>query len=133
MRRILMIAGIFATVCACGLLLLFWGGHRPDTPASPQISDADIVSVTRARPLPTLSKGEESQGVDPEAFYQAIIDNNIFRRLNWQPPQRESAYTLLGTAVATDGSSATAYIQERKSGQFYAVVDSFLLTSLVSM
>ncbi len=61
------------------------------------------------------------QQVDPEAFYQTIIDNNIFRPLNWEPPLHESAYTLLGTAIATDGSSATAYIQERKSNRFYAV------------
>jgi len=55
------------------------------------------------------------------AFYKVIIDNNLFRPLNWEPLQSESAYMLLGTAIVTDGSEATAYIQERESGQFHAV------------
>lgn len=58
---------------------------------------------------------------DFEPYYQTIIDNNIFRPLNWESPQRISAYRLLGTAIATDGSSAKAYIQERESKQFYVV------------
>lgn len=58
---------------------------------------------------------------DLEPYYQTIIDNNIFRPLNWEPPQRVSAYRLLGTAIANDGSSSEAYIQERESKQFYTV------------
>ena len=68
-----------------------------------------------------LQKSEVLHQSDPDTFYQTIIDNNIFRPLNWKPPQRVSAYELLGTVIATDGSSATAYIQERKSNQFSAV------------
>ena len=57
----------------------------------------------------------ETQHSDPEAFYQTIIDSNIFRPLNWEPPHRESDYRLLGTILAADGHQGTAYIQDLKS------------------
>ena len=63
----------------------------------------------------------ETQHSDPDAFYQTIIDNNIFRPLNWEPPHREPDYRLLGTIIAADGHEATAYIQDRKSETMYAV------------
>ncbi len=102
-------------MCIYGGVRLFW---KPD--ASPNVP-AEAAPVKRDEKRARLSKQTNTQQVDPDAFYQTIIDNNIFRLLNWKPPQRESAYTLLGTAIAADGSTATAYIQERESNRFYAV------------
>lgn len=115
MRSILIFTVIVSIVCVYGGVRLFW---KPD--ASPNIP-AEAVLVKRDEKRERLSKQTDTQQVNLDAFYQTIIDNNIFRPLNWKPPQRESAYTLLGTAIAADGSSATAYIQERKSDRFYAV------------
>lgn len=122
MKYILLSLGIIVVVCMFGGLLLF----RPPI-NKPAISVFSPIVSTSAVPMnrgaeigdPTLSPKGHSMGLD--AYYQIIIDNNIFRPLNWEPPQRVSAYTLLGTAIATDSSSAEAYIQERESNQFYAV------------
>lgn len=62
-----------------------------------------------------LTQQSETQHLDPDTFYQTIIDNNIFRPLNWEPLHREPDYRLLGTIIATDGHQATAYIQDLKS------------------
>ena len=115
MRSILIFTFIVSIVCIYGGVRLFW---KPD--ASPNVP-AEAALVKRDEKRARLSKQTDTQQVDPDAFYQTIIDNNIFRPLNWKPPQRESAYTLLGTAIAADGSTATAYIQERESKQFHAV------------
>ena len=123
MRYILIFTGIVSIVCVYGGVRLFWelAAHSPNISAAPGIVPADAVSVNQDTKRSSLPKHTDTQQVDPDAFYQTIIDNNIFRPLNWEPPQRVSAYALLGTAVTADGSSAKAYIQERKSDRFYAV------------
>ncbi len=122
MRSILIFTSIVSIVCVYGGVRLFWepAAHSPNISASPRVVPTDTASVNRGTKRSRLLKHTETQQVDPDTFYQTIIDNNIFRPLNWEPPQRESAYTLLGTAIV-DGSNATAYIQERKSDRFYAV------------
>ena len=121
MQRILISAG-FLTLACLFAVFLFWHRNVPDVLASPKIANTlPIASVKSSPPQGQIPKSELPQQVDLDAFYQTIIDNNIFRPLNWEPPQREPAYTLIGTAVATAGNTATAYIQEHKSNQFYAV------------
>lgn len=122
MRHILIYIVIIFVVCVLGWGLLFWiHGHSPNMSASPSTVPADVASVNQGTKRSALPKLTDTQKVDPDAFYQTIIDNNIFRPLDWEPVQHESTYRLLGTAIATDGSSAKAYIQERKSDRFYAV------------
>ena len=122
MRYILIFTAILFMACVIGGLRLFW---KPENTSGTFNSDHFVSTESTTTNLDTkrsdLSKYTETQYTDPEAFYQTIIDNNIFRSLNWEPPQRISAYTLLGTTIATDSSSAEAYITERKSNQFYAV------------
>lgn len=122
MRYILIFAAILLMACVIGGLGLFW---KPANTSGTFNSDRFVSTESTAAILDTkrsdISKHTETQYTDPETFYQTIIDNNIFRPLNWEPPQRISAYTLLGTTIATDSSSAEAYITERKSNQFYAV------------
>ena len=105
------------------VLFLFWHVYSSSAPASSQIADTqNLASEKHPQHHPQLP-----QQVDLDAFYQTIIDNNIFRPLNWEPPQREPAYTLIGTAVATAGNTATAYIQERKSDRFYTKLTGFVV------
>ncbi len=121
MRRTLIFFGILTTVCILGILL-FWDKYSPDSPASPKTASmSSIAPVKSSAPQAQMPKSAELRRGNPGAFYQTIIDNNIFRPLNWEPPQREPIYILLGTAITTDGNTATAYIQERKSDQFYVV------------
>ena len=123
MRYILIFTGIVFIVCVYGGVRLFWelAAHSPNISAAPGIVPADAVSVNQDTKRLSLPKHADTQQVDPDAFYQTIIDNNIFRPPNWEPPQREAAYALLGTAITAEGSSAKAYIQEQKSDQFYTV------------
>ncbi len=57
-----------------------------------------------------------------DAFYQVIIDNNLFRPLGWRPPTPKPKYILIGTVIATDATQHTkAFIVERQSGQLHIV------------
>lgn len=120
MKLILLSIAIGAVVGVFGGVLLF------RVPADNPPLSVSSRSVPPIAPVDQGAKRGESAvrlepSMDIDAYYQTIIDKNIFRPLNWEPPQRVSRYTLLGTAIATDGSSAEAYIQERESNQFYAV------------
>ncbi len=120
MKFILLSIAIGVVVGVFGGVLLFRSpADNPPLSVSPP-------SVPLVAPVDQGAKRGESvvrlePSMDIDAYYQTIIDKNIFRPLNWEPPQRVSRYTLLGTAIATDRSSAEAYIQERESNQFYTV------------
>ena len=120
MKFILLSIAIGAVVGVFGGVLLF------RSPADNPPLSVSSPSVPSIAPVDQGTKrGEAAVRLEPpmdiDAYYQTIIDRNIFRPLNWEPPQRVSRYTLLGTTIATDGSSAEAYIQERESNQFYTV------------
>lgn len=72
-------------------------------------------------PWSDSTKQTETQNSGLDAYYQIIIDNNIFRPLNWIPPERETDYRLLGTLIAVDGRDSRAYIQDRKSEKLHTV------------
>ena len=56
-----------------------------------------------------------------EAFYKAIIDNNLFRPLGWTPPNNEPAYSLIGTAVGAEGAVSQATLLEKRSNRYHFV------------
>jgi len=55
------------------------------------------------------------------AFYNVIIDNDLFRPLGWTPPNNEPAYSLVGTAVHPDGVIAQATLLEKRSNRYHFV------------
>lgn len=55
------------------------------------------------------------------AFYRVIIDNNLFRPLGWTPPNNEPAYSLVGTAVNSNGTISQATLLEKRSDQYHFV------------
>jgi hypothetical protein len=54
-------------------------------------------------------------------FYRVIIENNLFRPLGWQRPNRNPEYALIATWIGTQGAVAKALVMERKSSQLYYV------------
>ncbi len=122
MCRKIIVFSVFFSVFIGGLLLYRYKLSSEVT-ASTQIikSGKNVVSTKHLHTIPKLTETPQPQQVVPEEYYQIIIDNNIFRPLNWEPPHRVSEYTLLGTAISTDGRSATAFILEQKTDQFYVV------------
>lgn len=72
------------------------------------------------------NKKRESKSINildlPDAYYQVIIDNNLFRPLGWQPETSHPEYILVGTAIATRTTHHTkAFIVERQSEQLHIV------------
>ena len=74
--------------------------------------------------------GQDEKRVDRKAaeeresggnFYRVIIENNLFRPLGWQRPNRNPEYALIATWIGTQGAVAKALVMERKSSQLYYV------------
>ena len=56
------------------------------------------------------------------AFYETIIDNNLFRPLGWSPPKNEPIYSLVGTkTVDTNGAISQAILLEKGSNRYHFV------------
>ena len=71
------------------------------------------------------SRGRQNRGGidfgENAAFYRVIIDNNLFRPLGWTPPNNESVYSLIGTAVGVDGAVSQATLLEKRSNRYHFV------------
>ncbi len=127
MKRLLTLISILGV--GCGITLFLGRGRGSDALNTPKASISQTGAVVQnvkthqRTPLKQISiqKSDDKTSNDADDFYRIIIENNIFRPLNWKPAQQEPAYTLLGTAITPDGSTATAYITEQKTNQFYAV------------
>ncbi len=52
------------------------------------------------------------------AFYQVIIDNNLFRPLGWVPRKVEPEYSLIGTVIDESNAIAQAIILEKRSNRY---------------
>lgn len=64
---------------------------------------------------------EEADFGENAAFYKTIIDYNIFRPLGWTPPKNEPSYSLVGTAVDSNGAISQATLLERRSNRYHFV------------
>lgn len=61
---------------------------------------------------------------ETEAFYQTIIDNNLFRPLGWTPPRPVEPYRLLGIILPTDEKTPPqAIIQVSTAGNKTHIVN----------
>lgn len=115
--------------CVITLFFVFGRGHGSGTGNArdvliPQIRDnVSDVQAHQQKPTEqgTIQKNGDQTSNNADDFYRVIIENNIFRPLNWKPTQQVPIYTLLGTSTSTDSDNATAYITERKTEQFYTV------------
>ena len=129
MKRALTLISILGIGCGITLLIVFSHGRGSDAPntykgaVSQTRHVVDNTETRQSTPLKqdTSKNSDDKVSNDPDDFYRVIIENNIFRPLNWKPTHQEPAWTLLGTTTTPDGSIATAYITERKTNQFYAV------------
>ncbi len=54
-------------------------------------------------------------------FYRVIVDNNLFRPLGWQAPNREPNYVLVATLIESHGKMAKALLIESRSNKTYYV------------
>jgi hypothetical protein len=66
------------------------------------------------------TKGNQKPKGDAD-FYRVVVENNLFRSLGWQRPNREPQYTLIGTMIEPDGKDSKVLLIEQRSNQYYAV------------
>ena len=52
-----------------------------------------------------------------EAYYRTIIENNLFRPLDWTPPRPVEPYRLIGTILPRDENTPPKAIIETTAGQ----------------
>ena len=132
--------------CVIGLLLVCFGVilHAQDKTKAEFIGTKEETDWTQkseanAAKMETLEKMKESIATrnsnrsrarqsrgkidfgDNAAFYEVIIENNLFRPLGWTPPNNEPTYSLVGTVVGTDGAASQATLLERRSNRYHFV------------
>lgn len=62
---------------------------------------------------------ETSPPANLREYYQVIVENNLFRPLGWQKPNREPQYILTGTIIDSEGKKARAFIIDQSSNKYY--------------
>lgn len=128
--KILILLGIG---CIVGLLLIF-GVRLQAQNSAKKVSISTNDSEIKVAAKPQMGQfrnrqqnsnwrgqrqSERTNTEDGSTFYNAIVDNNIFRPLGWRPPKKEPEYILIGTSVAENGGRSELFIEERRSGKFY--------------
>ena len=79
------------------------------------------VENSRNRDEKRVNRKEAEERESGGDFYRVIIENNLFRPLGWQRPNRDPEYALVATWIGTRGTIAKALVMERKSSQLYYV------------
>ena len=79
-----------------------------------------IATGNNNRARTRQSRGRVDFG-ENAAFYEVIIENNLFRPLGWTPPNNEPTYSLVGTVVGGDGAASQATLLERRSNRYHFV------------
>lgn len=87
---------------AFGLAVLLLVSFRSPTP---QTRPQRQVNPQKTSPLESIGTRlkMESMRVQDTDFHRTIIDNNLFRPLEWRPPRPKEPYRLLGTILPTHG------------------------------
>ncbi|RKU20533.1 hypothetical protein C6500_08795 [Candidatus Poribacteria bacterium] len=55
-------------------------------------------------------------------FHRTIIDNNLFRPLEWHPPRQKEIYRLLGTLIPTDENTPSQAILQSTTARTTYIV-----------
>lgn len=122
LRQIIFVKTLGLVSIVGGIIALsvyLYGKNKPD--ASPPIAPQKLM-----RPHQHTESQQNEQVAreyaNGDAFYQVIIDNNIFRPLGWHPQTPKPKNILIGTVIATNTTQHTkAFIVDRQSGQLHSV------------
>lgn len=117
-KNLLIACCLILLICAIGTILYYQNTLQLNSAAAtPHQKNHVMVHSVKSNP----KKAIRTYSNTPDAFYQIIIDNNIFRTLGWRPPKKLPEYTLIGTTIPSDGSNTEAFILERQSNQIHTV------------
>ena len=107
---------VIGGIIALGVYL--YGKNKPDD--SPPI-DPQKLMIPQQYTEPQQIEQVERESANGDAFYQVIIDNNIFRPLGWYPQTPKPKNILIGTVIATNTTQDTkAFIVDQQSGQLHS-------------
>ena len=133
-RSVITKLGIGCVVCLfLGAAVLLYAQERTRPGFIGTNAEMDAARIQRMRNVQgqtqpqnnrTWGRQNRGGGVDfgeNEAFYKTIIDNNLFRPLGWTPPKNEPEYSLIGTAVDSNGVISQATLLERRSNRYHFV------------
>ncbi len=95
-----------ALLMCCAMSLLCLGSH-----------------LVYAQDEKRVNRKEANERESVSNFYRVIVENNLFRPLGWQRPNRDPEYALVATWIGTQGTVAKALVMERKSSQLYYVAN----------
>ena len=105
-------------------------GTKPEMKEIKETNVAKTQAMAKAReqaqPQRNRSWGRQNRGGSVDfgenaAFYKTIIDNNLFRPLGWTPPNNEPSYSLVSTAVDSNGAISQATLLEKRSNRYHFV------------
>ena len=103
---------------------------KPEMKEIKETNVAKMQAMAKAReqaqPQRNRSWGRQNRGGGVDfgenaAFYKTIIDHNLFRPLGWTPPKNEPSYSLIGTAVDSNGVISQATLLEKRSNRYHFV------------
>ncbi len=108
------------------VIIIGWHLYEENNQSNQPLVEKNKVINPQQKAKPSQNKNMEGKTDNtpgtPEAFYQTIIDNNLFRPLGWQPEAPQPKYMLIGTAIAKNTTQHTkAFIVERQSGQLHII------------
>jgi len=116
---------LFGIVCCVGFLFIFGvdlrGNFAKMDTGNANMKESKAQVKQKVTDYQNLKQVSNRKLNDNSEFYQAIVDNSLFRPLGWQPPKNEPEYKLIGTAIDTIGDSSKAFVLENRSNQFYTV------------
>lgn len=90
---------IFSTALILTAILIWTA-----TPRHLRTTTKDLLHrpIRTTETLPRTRERTDRTDPTPQAFYQTIIDNNLFRPLGWRQPVHRPHYQLIATITGTD-------------------------------
>ena len=104
--------GNITVILVVSLLLLI--------PQGDGISAQDNEHDTNPERTDSRGHWNKEKGTEQD-FYSVIVENNLFRPLGWQAPNRKPKYVLVATLIESHGRMAKALLIESRSNETYYV------------
>ncbi len=122
--------GLLIPLLLTALVLIYMQITQKPAPATVVQHQSDVLENMKPSEVDITNTGAESL----EAYYQFVIDNNIFRPLGWKPTKKPPNYSLIGTAVSENREESKAFIVDRHTNQMHTVkVDDTIGEALVKV
>ena len=108
------------------IIIIGWNLYEDNNQKNQSPTEKNRVINPQQQAKPSQNKNMEGKTDSipgtPDAYYQIIIDNNLFRPLGWKPEEPKPKYMLIGTVLAKNTTKNTkALIVERQSGKLHIV------------